>query len=213
MIPVKICGISNLKSLNIVLNYPVSAIGFIFFNKSPRYIHPISAIKLAKLIPISIKKVGVFVNETIEKVQKIYDSVNLDFIQLHGEEDQKYIDKLKIPIIKAIRVGKDFNPKILNDYKVHSFLLDTYQPGLFGGTGEVFNWDLIRNLDSTIPIILSGGLNPENINDAVNNVNPIAIDINSGVEKCPGEKDESKISTLFKNLNIQTYQKNIFNEI
>ena len=102
---------------------------------------------------------------------------------------------------------------ILYDYKVHSFLLDTYQPGLFGGTGEVFNWDIIKNLESSIPVILSGGLNPNNINEAVNNVNPLAIDINSGVEKCPGEKDEIKISTLFNNINAQTYKKNIFNEI
>ncbi|MBC8196638.1 MAG: phosphoribosylanthranilate isomerase [Candidatus Marinimicrobia bacterium] len=213
MIPIKICGISNIESLKIVLKYPVSAIGFIFYNKSPRFITPIEATELSKHIPQSIKKVGVFVNEKVEKIKQICNHVKLDFIQLHGNERQDYINNFSTPIIKAIRVGNDFTSQTLKNYKVHSFLLDTFQPGIFGGTGETFNWDLIKKLESPIPIILSGGLNPQNILTAVNNVNPSAIDINSGVEKCPGEKDELKISTLFNNLTTETQNINIFNEI
>lgn len=213
MIPIKICGISNIESLKIVLKYPVSAIGFIFYNKSPRFITPIEATELSKHIPLSIKKVGIFVNETVEKVKQICNHVKLDFIQLHGNENQNYINNFSTPIIKAIRVGNDFTSQSLTNYKVHSFLLDTFQPGIFGGTGETFNWDLIKKLDSPIPIILSGGLNPQNIMTAVNKVNPSAIDINSGVEKCPGEKDDVKISALFSNLIIKKQKINIFNEI
>ncbi len=213
MIPIKICGISNIESLKIILKYPVSAIGFIFYNKSPRFITPIEATELSKHIPQSIKKVGVFVNETVEKVKQICNHVKLDFIQLHGNEDQDYINNFSTPIIKAIRVGNDFTSQSLTNYKVHSFLLDTFQPGIFGGTGETFNWDLIKKRDSPIPIILSGGLNPQNIMTAVNKVNPSAIDINSGVEKCPGEKDDMKISTLFSKLIIKKQKINIFNEI
>jgi phosphoribosylanthranilate isomerase len=213
MIPIKICGINNIESLNIVLKFRVFAIGFIFFNKSPRNIEPIDAIKLAEQIPSHIKKVGVFVNEKVEKVKYICKQVKLDFIQLHGNEDQVYINNFSIPVIKAIRVKNDFTIQNLNKYKVHSFLLDTFQPGIFGGTGEAFNWDLIQHINSPTPIILSGGINPENIIKAIDTVKPSAVDINSGVEKCPGEKDELKISTLFSKLTIEEQKINIFNEI
>ena len=212
MNPIKVCGIANLENLKLVLKYPISAIGFIFFEKSPRYISPDEAKKLIEFIPKNIKKVGVFVNEKVEIVQNLSEKLNLDFIQLHGNENQNYINQINIPIIKAFRINPSFNFEILKEYHVHSFLLDTFQPGIFGGTGESFNWHLLNKIESTTPIILSGGLNPNNIEEAIKIKNVNAWDINSGVEKCPGEKDETKLSKLFSKLKIKT-EINIFNEI
>lgn len=212
MRPIKICGISNVESLKLVLNYHVSAIGFIFYEKSPRYISPESALELIQFIPNTIKKVGVFVNESKEKINQIQNILQLDFLQFHGNENQQFINQFDTPIIKALRVNNNFNLKKLKQFNVYSFLLDTYQPGLFGGTGESFNWDIINKIKLNTPIILSGGLNPNNIKEALKLKNIDAMDVNSGVEKCPGEKDNQKLSELFLHINSKP-SRNIFNEI
>ena len=210
MFPVKICGIANRESLELVLKYPVSAIGFIFYPNSPRFIKPTDALEMIKLIPINVSTVGVFVNELTEKINKIAEQLNLDFIQLHGNESPEYCSSLSYPIIKALRVGQKFSFETLKNYNVHSFLLDTYQPGLFGGTGDTFNWELLQNLELNIPIILSGGLNPDNVQDGIQKTNPVAIDVNSGVESCPGQKDEGKLKKLYENLKNLKSEQNIF---
>jgi len=212
LIPIKVCGISNVDSLKVVLKFPVSAIGFIFYEKSPRYISPENALKLIQLIPENVKKIGVFVNESIEIISKIKTKLELDFLQFHGNEDQNFINQFDSPIIKALRIDNQFDVTKLNSYEVHSLLLDTYQPGLFGGTGEIFNWEILRNINIKTPIILSGGLNPNNINNALKIKNISALDINSGVEKCPGEKDEQKLTKLFSHIKSIPI-KNIFNEL
>jgi phosphoribosylanthranilate isomerase len=212
VIPVKICGISNIESLKLVLNYPISAIGFIFYEKSPRYISPESALELIQFIPNNIKKIGVFVNESIEKINQIQSMLQLDFLQFHGDENQHFINQFETPIIKALRVNNNFNLKKLEQFNVHSLLLDTYQPGLFGGTGESFNWDILNKIKLNTPVILSGGLNPNNIKEALKLKNIDAMDVNSGVEKCPGEKDNHKLSELFLHINSKP-SLNIFNEI
>lgn len=210
MFPVKICGIANRESLELVLKYPVSAIGFIFYHNSPRFIKPTDALELTKFIPVHVSTVGVFVNEPTEKINTIAEQLNLDFIQLHGNESPEYCSSLSYPTIKALRVGREFSLENLNNYNVHSFLLDTYQPGLFGGTGDTFNWELLQNLELDIPIILSGGLNQDNVQDGIQKANPVAIDVNSGVESCAGQKDEGKLKKLFENLKNLKCEQNIF---
>ena len=164
-IPVKICGITSLKDAKIAVNCGASAIGLIFFQGSPRYVDPGKVKNWILDIPKNVKKVGVFVNENIENIHSIVRDLNLDFIQLHGHESPDYCYQMIKPVIKVFRVGDDFDSNVLKDYQVAAFLFDTYQKGRPGGTGESFNWDLISDLRTDTPIILSGGLNPENINN------------------------------------------------
>jgi len=199
-IPVKICGITSLNDAKIAVDYGASAIGLIFFQGSQRYVDPGEVKNWILDIPKNVKKVGVFVNEKIENIHSIVRGLNLDFIQLHGHESPDYCDQMIKPVIKVFRVGDDFDPNVLKDYQVAAFLFDTYQKGRPGGTGENFNWDLIADLKTNAPIILSGGLNASNILDGIKAVNPSAVDINSGVESIPGIKDGWKVENIFSKL-------------
>ena len=199
-IPVKICGITSLKDAKIAVNYGASAIGLIFFQGSPRYVDLGKEKNWILDIPKNVKKVGVFVNEKIENIHSIVRGLNLDFIQLHGHEPPDYCDQMIKPVIKVFRVGDDFDSNVLKDYQVAAFLFDTYQKGRPGGTGENFNWNLIADLKTNAPIILSGGLNAGNILDGIKAVNPSAVDINSGVESIPGIKDRWKVKNIFSKL-------------
>ena len=197
MIAVKICGITSLKDAEMAVNYSVSAIGMIFCPDSPRYVDPAKVEQWIERIPDSVKKVGVFVNEQIDTINNITRQLKLEFIQLHGDESPEFCNGIIRPVIKVFRVGDDFDAIVLNEYDVHGFLFDTYKKGNPGGTGTRFNWDLIANLKTETPIILSGGLTPENVLNGIEAVNPAAVDVNSGVESVPGVKDEEKIKELF----------------
>lgn len=197
MIAVKICGITSLKDAEMAVNYSVPAIGLIFYPDSPRYVDPAEVEQWIDRIPDSVKKVGVFVNEQIDTINNITRQLKLEFIQLHGDESPEFCNGIIRPVIKVFRVGDDFDAIVLNEYDVHGFLFDTYKKGNPGGTGTRFNWDLIANLKTETPIILSGGLTPENVLNGIEAVNPAAVDVNSGVESVPGVKDEEKIKELF----------------
>ena len=197
MIAVKICGITSLKDAEMAVNYSVSAIGMIFCPDSTRYVDPAELEQWIERIPDSVKKVGVFVNEQIDTINNITRQLKLEFIQLHGDESPEFCNGIIRPVIKVFRVGDDFDAIVLNEYDVHGFLFDTYKKGNPGGTGTRFNWDLIANLKTETPIILSGGLTPENVLNGIEAVNPAAVDVNSGVESVPGVKDEEKIKELF----------------
>ena len=178
------------------VNYSVPAIGLIFYPDSPRYVDPAEVEQWIDRIPDSVKKVGVFVNEQIDTINNITRQLKLEFIQLHGDESPEFCNGIIRPVIKVFRVGDDFDAIVLNEYDVHGFLFDTYKKGNPGGTGTRFNWDLIANLKTETPIILSGGLTPENVLNGIEAVNPAAVDVNSGVESVPGVKDEEKIKEL-----------------
>lgn len=197
MIAVKICGITSLKDAEMAVNYSVPAIGLIFYPDSPRYVDPAEVEQWIDRIPDSVKKVGVFVNEQIDTINNITRQLKLEFIQLHGDESPEFCNGIIRPVIKVFRVGDEFDAIVLNGYDVHGFLFDTYKKGNPGGTGTRFNWDLIANLKTETPIILSGGLTPENVLNGIEAVNPAAVDVNSGVESVPGVKDEEKIKELF----------------
>ena len=197
MIAVKICGITSLKDAEMAVNYSVSAIGMIFCPDSTRYVDPAELEQWIERIPDSVKKVGVFVNEQIDTINNITRQLKLEFIQLHGDESPEFCNGIIRPVIKVFRVGDDFDAIVLNEYDVHGFLFDTYKKGNPGGTGTRFNWDLIANLKTETPIILSGGLTPENVLNGIEAVNPAAVDVNSGVESVLGVKDEEKIKELF----------------
>ena len=200
MIPVKICGITSLKDAIMAANYGASALGFIFYKNSPRYIAPQLLKTWISKLPSNLKKVGVFVNKGVDKVNKIAGDLNLDMVQLHGDESPEYCNQMIKPVTKVFKVNNEFDPTVLNDYPVSAFLFDTYKKESYGGTGESFDWQSISNLDTEIPIILSGGLNAENILEGIKVVMPSAVDVNSGVESEPGVKDAEKVKYFFTRL-------------
>ena len=180
-----------------VANYGASALGFIFYEKSPRYMNPEILKTWISNVPSSVKKVGVFVNKDVDKVNKIAQELNLGMVQLHGDESPEYCNQMTKPVIKVFRVNNKFDSIMLNNYQVATFLFDTYNKEIHGGTGESFNWQSILQLNTEIPVILSGGLNADNVLEGIEVVKPSAVDVNSGVEAAPGKKDEEKIKNLF----------------
>ena len=200
MIPTKICGITNLDDANVAVENGASAIGFIFYEKSPRTISINNAKSISKHLPKTIARVGVFVNHEKDFIRLAISEVPLDMIQLHGDETPDFCNQFDVAILKALRIKNEASLSVMDQYDVAVFLLDTFSNDQYGGTGETFDWSVLNRKFKT-PIILSGGLNSENILDAIDAVNPSAVDINSGVESSPGKKDFNKLKSLFKNLN------------
>jgi phosphoribosylanthranilate isomerase len=196
MIPTKICGITNLADAKVAVKNGASALGFIFYDKSPRAISIKNAKSISDQLSKSVSRVGVFVNHKKEFIDDAISEIPLDMIQLHGDETPEFCDQFNVPILKAIRIKNEKSLSIMIDYDVDGFLLDTYSNDEYGGTGVTFDWTLLKD-KTDMPIILSGGLNPDNILAAIAAVNPSAVDVNSGVESSPGIKDHSKIEQLF----------------
>lgn len=189
MVRIKFCGITNIKDALEAAGLGINALGFVFA-KSPRQVSPEKAKEIIEKLPPWISAVGVFVNEKSEAVSEIAEHCRLDYIQLHGEESPEYCGSLGLKVIKTI---KDDIEKI-SDYNVSGFLLDTHDHGKAGGTGKTFNWDLALDAKKYgCPIILAGGLTPENIGEAVEKVKPYGVDVSSGIELAPGKKDYEKM--------------------
>jgi phosphoribosylanthranilate isomerase len=196
---VKICGITNLADAECAVQAGADALGFIFFQKSPRYIEPKAAAQIASQVAGSVLKVGVFVDENFETMEGIARQCGLDRLQLHGNESREICVSLRTPVIKAFRVQDVNSLAPLRDYKVPAFLLDSYVAGQLGGTGAKFNWDLaIQAKAFGTPIILAGGLTSENVGDAVAKVRPYGVDVSSGVERAPGKKDHAKVREFIR---------------
>lgn len=193
MVKVKICGITNLEDALEAVAHGADALGFVFFKKSPRYISPINAKAIIKNLPPFIASVGVFVNEDKKNIEKIAAQTGINIIQLHGDERPQACRLLR-PIIKAFRVKSLECLEPLSKYKdkVSAFLLDTYTPEIFGGTGQIFNWNIAVEAKQFGRIILAGGLTPENIEQAIRWVHPYAVDVSSGVEEKKAKKTIEK---------------------
>jgi phosphoribosylanthranilate isomerase len=201
---VKMCGTTRLEDALVAADCGVDALGFIFYTKSPRYIAPDSAARIINQLPPFVDRVGVFVNATIDEVTTAA-AADLSALQLHGDESVEYCRELrqKLPccrLIKAFRVGDESRPDNFTPYDgcVDAFLLDTYVQGASGGTGRVFDWSIIEQLRLRRPILLAGGLSPENVLAAITEVHPYAVDINSGVESQPGVKDHARLKNLLR---------------
>ena len=198
MVRVKICGITSELDATRAARAGAWAIGFIFHKKSPRYISPFKAKKIIDALPPFITPVGVFVNHNAGAMRDIITHCGLRAVQLHGDEDHHFCHRLKrynVKIIKVFRVGEGFDPKVVENFKVDAFLFDTFDKDNFGGTGKTFDWNFLKTLKSNteVPIIISGGLNAQNVIEAVNEIKPYAVDVNSGVEEAPGKKDAKKM--------------------
>ena len=194
---------TNLKDVKVAVDGGVDAVGFIFYKKSPRSVTMQAVRKIVLELPPFVDSVGVFVNETAEQINKIADRCNLDRVQLHGNESPTFCKKIRRRVIKAIRVKDIQSLKKLSDYPVSSFLLDTFSEDQYGGTGKVFDWNLAYPAKRYGPIILAGGLTPNNVRQAIQRIQPYGVDVCSGVESQPGIKDHKMMQTFLKNVKAE----------
>lgn len=204
---VKICGIRRAEDIEIVNKYLPDFIGFIFVPASKRYVEPKIVADLKKNLDPRIKTVGVFVNESIEKIREIKKECSLDVVQLHGEETPQFCEELGGRIWKAIRVKDEDCVEILDTYAEYTelLLLDTYVDGTHGGTGQAFDWDLIEFFSTDYNIGLAGGITRENVLQAKKKVEPQLIDVASGSET-NGIKDEEKIKDIIQIIRGKKYE-------
>ena len=214
---VKVCGLTKLNQIKELIDLKVDFLGFIFYEKSPRYVLNYLSLKQIAEVP-HFKKVGVFVNEDLAKIIEISGQADLNFIQLHGDETEEFISELrqklnsKIGIIKVIRVGNEiekvFDYAQTDNYEqtnINYLLFDTDSKA-FGGTGKTFDWNILNEIKIPIPYFLSGGISLENVGDLKNiNQQPIALDINSKFEIEPGNKDLEKIKEFIKLLKVKSF--------
>lgn len=201
---VKICGITNIEDSLLCSELGADAIGFIFYRNSKRYVSVEKTFKICRQLPPFLSKVGVFVNESADKINRITNLLNLDYVQFHGDESAEFCDKINSKIIKAFRINDDFDFRVVENYKNHNILLDTYSSIDYGGTGQSFDWNLIPE-ELKGKIILSGGISSENITKVYNNIKPSAVDLSSSVEFSPGKKDGYKLKEFFNKLNRVRY--------
>lgn len=192
-IKIKICGITNIEDATLAAGLGADALGFIFYRGSKRYIDPDDARKIISALPPFLTKVGVFVNQELEEIRDIQENTGINAVQLHGDETPEFCSSVSSTVIKAIRVKDSSDLENLAQYPVQAILLDTYSDSEYGGTGQSFDWGILDNNSIPEKIILSGGLNPDNVLEAVRMVNPYAVDVNSGVEAEPGKKDREKV--------------------
>lgn len=196
---VKICGITNLDDALTAVDLGADALGFVFFQDSPRHVSYDDAASIIRKLPPFVTTVGVFVNERPEQIEKIVSLTGIDIIQLHGDEPPS-LCTLSRRIIKAIRVKslESLDPLIDYQGKVSSFLLDAYTPDVLGGTGRIFNWEIASHAKRFGRIILAGGLTPNNVAEAVRQVIPYGVDVSSGIELRKGKKDHSKMKIFIE---------------
>jgi phosphoribosylanthranilate isomerase len=203
MTRVKICGITNSEDALLSAKFGADALGFNFYAKSPRYIAPEKAREISERLPPEILKVGVFVNESPDKICEIAETAKLDAIQLHGEETPEFINELKaktnLEIIKAFRASPEFKPEDVLQYEVDAILLDAYSPQEHGGTGEIFDWEIAKKVQEIFPkMYLAGGLSAENVAEAIKSVQPFAVDACSCLESEKGKKNSEKVKSFIQ---------------
>lgn len=191
MAKVKICGIMDEAAAIVAAAAGADAIGLVFA-PSRRQVSVDQARRIAAELPPFVTKVGVFVDDDAARIQEIAGAVRLDVVQLHGSESPEFCAALRVPVMKAIRVRDARSLDAMRTYRVAAFLLDSYDPDLAGGTGTAFKWDIASGLRAPAPVVLSGGLTPDNVGDALEIVQPYAVDVSSGVET-NGRKDHAKI--------------------
>lgn len=191
---VKICGITNLEDARQAVAAGADALGFVFYPKSPRYLSPMEAAAIIGGLPPFVTSVGLFVNETPAEINRTVAAVGLDVVQLHGDEQPKDCNIEGVRVVKALRVRDAQSLTGAEEFPVAALLLDAWCDQTYGGTGTCFDWALARRLTARHPLILAGGLTPENVIDAVRQVRPYAVDVSSGVESSPGKKDHQKVA-------------------
>lgn len=196
---VKICGITRPEDALEAIRHGADAIGLVFYPQSPRYVTPLQAAEIVKKIPAFITVVGLFVNAEASEISDILSAVHLDLLQFHGDETPMQCRQFSRPYMKAIRVKSDTNlVQYAADYAdAKALLLDAFAEGVPGGTGQVFDWNLIPS-NLSVPVVLAGGLNADNVTQAIQKVRPYAVDVSGGVEASKGIKDAAKIAAFMR---------------
>ncbi len=201
---IKICGITRPEDAIAAISRGVDALGLVFYQSSPRAVSIKEAREIASHTPVFVSKVGLFVDAEAASVTDVIKQVPLDYLQFHGNEDEAYCAAFELPYIKAIAVRPDLNLiEALAAYKsAAAFLLDAWHPDLAGGTGEVFDWSLLKGLQNNgQALILAGGLNAGNVKTAIKLLKPYAVDVSTGVEEAPGIKSVTKIEQFVNEVN------------
>jgi phosphoribosylanthranilate isomerase len=210
---IKICGITKPDQGRAIANLGATALGFICVPQSPRYVSPTQIRMIVNELPQSsnsiqlVDRVGVFVNAALEEIEQVVAIANLNAVQLHGNESPQFCQELRmsltgVQIIKALRVRSWETLEQANIYNglIDTLLLDAYHPNVLGGTGKTLDWKRLRNFSPPCPWILAGGITPDNVLQALSQVNPDGIDLSSGVEHAPGDKDLDQVAHLFNQL-------------
>jgi phosphoribosylanthranilate isomerase len=199
---VKICGITNVDDARQAASLGAWAIGLIFWPGSPRRCELDEGETIAAELRRQVELTGVFVNATLDEIAYIADRCSLAILQLHGDEGPAFCReagrRTGCKVMKAVRVKDAGSIRALASFEVDYHLLDAYKPGHLGGTGEVFQWELVKAHDRRVPIVLSGGLTPDNVADGIAATRPFAVDTASGTEAAPGRKDPAKLEAFFR---------------
>lgn len=196
---IKICGLTRNEDVDAAVKLGADALGFVFYPPSPRAVTVEQARELTARVPAFVTVTALFVNPMVEEVQSVLDSARIDLLQFHGDEDDGFCRQFQKPYIKAIRVrqASDMVEACVRFPGALSLLLDSYKPGVPGGTGETFDWSLVPT-DLNKPIILAGGLEPNNVSEAIRLLKPFAVDVSGGVEAAKGIKDAGKIEAFIR---------------
>ncbi|MBW4668195.1 MAG: phosphoribosylanthranilate isomerase [Cyanomargarita calcarea GSE-NOS-MK-12-04C] len=202
---VKICGITQPAQGKAIAKIGATALGFICVPASPRYITSAQIRAVVEELPVFTDKIGVFANASLEQIGQNVLDAGLTGVQLHGDESLEFCQKLrqslpKIEILRALRIRtpEDLSTATVYTTCVDTLLLDAYHPQQLGGTGKTLDWEMLQNFSPSCPWFLAGGLTPDNIIEALSQLNPSGIDLSSGVERTPGDKDLEKVAKLFE---------------
>ena len=199
---VKICGITRCEDAQLVVDAGVDAIGLVFYEKSPRFVSNAQAAEISQIIPAFVSRVALFKDADQQMIESVLEQVEIDLIQFHGSETADYCEQFNRPYIKAIGMkGAEHDvsfllAKVEKYHSAKALLLDGHAPGEAGGSGESFDWASIAAVDK--PIVLAGGLTPDNVKQAIDLVHPFAVDVSSGVESSPGIKGKDKVAAFMK---------------
>ncbi|MBD1914209.1 phosphoribosylanthranilate isomerase [Leptolyngbya sp. PL-A3] len=207
---IKICGITQPEQGQAIAQQGATALGFICARQSPRYVAPAQIKAVAVTLPESLERVGVFVNASIPEILSVVEVAALTAVQLHGEESPEFCEQLRkqIPSLKVMKAFRVRQPEVLNQVEtytcvVDSVLLDAYHPTQHGGTGRSIDWSTLQGFRPLVPWYLAGGLTPDNVVEAIAVARPDGVDLSSGVEYSPGQKDLEKVNQLFTRLRCE----------
>jgi phosphoribosylanthranilate isomerase len=199
---IKICGITNQIDALQAIDSGADALGFVFYKKSPRHVSPKVVKSIVANLPPFVLPIGVFVNEEAQVVRDIMDACGLALAQIHGDETADYCESLGRPVIRGICLRDRNTFMAMAEYKgrarVRGFVLDAYSETAYGGTGTIANWSLAKEAAQSFSFLLAGGLTPDNVQEAIQKVQPYGVDVSSGVEARPGKKDPAKIQAFIQ---------------
>jgi phosphoribosylanthranilate isomerase len=194
---VKICGVTRLEDALAAARLGADALGFNFWPRSKRFVAPAAAGEIVRSLPPGLATFGIFVDPTRDEVLAALEASGVAAVQLHGDEPPALCASLPVPVVKAIRVEDGRSLAKLASYEVRAFLLDAPSPG-YGGSGASFDWTLAAAIATELPVLLAGGLRPENVAEAVRTVRPLGVDVASGVESAPGVKDPARMELFIR---------------